>query len=389
MKPVTKITQSEQALRAYCEKTDFSGWDPWDALGSPLFRIFPFSTRYPRWTGNHLIKISPLNVRRMMGIRRDCFAKGLALFISGYVLRNKRKPDPKFNETISLLKKRLFDKIIPGYAGPCWGTNLPYQTRAFYVPAQTPSLVHTAFAVEAILDLNEMEPSPELIETVQGACQFALNDLTIREFHGGLCFSYTPNDLSRVINVTALAARMLARVGRKVNDESLLEKARGAAAYVISTQEEDGSWPYGEDPVHNWIDNYHTGFVLESLEDYYRYSDDPVVIPAIEKGLQYYRNQLFEQDGAPKFSPGSLYPIDGHCLAQGILTFSHLHDRTSDGLEFAQKIAHWGIENFQDRSGYYYFQKRRYWLNKIPHIRWVQAWMFLGLNRLLNHLEDK
>ncbi|MFH1862327.1 MAG: hypothetical protein ABH878_05890, partial [bacterium] len=52
-------------------------------------------------------------------------------------------------------------------------------------------------------------------------------------------------------------------------------------------------------------------------------------------------------------------------------------------LSFAHTIACWGIRNFQHDSGYFYFQKRRYWWNRIPYIRWVQAWMFLALNRLI------
>ena len=151
MKPISAISASEESLRAYCEAVDFLGWDPWDALGSPLFRVFPLNKRLPRWAGNHLIKIAPFNVRSWLGIKKDCFAKGLALFLSGYVQRQRHSPDPRNRETIAKLHHRLMEKTIPGFAGSCWGTNLAYQTRAFYVPAQTPSLVHTAFAAEAIL----------------------------------------------------------------------------------------------------------------------------------------------------------------------------------------------------------------------------------------------
>lgn len=384
MKPVSAILAAEESLRAYCEAVDFIGWDPWDALGSPLFRVFPFNLRLPRWAGNHFIKIAPINVRPWLGIKRDCFAKGLALFLAGYVLREKYSPDPRNRQFIAKLRQRLMDKTIPGFAGPCWGTNLAYQTRAFYVPAQTPSLVHTAFAVEAILDLYDLEASAELAETAVGACRFALSDLNIRQIGEGLCFSYTPGDRSRVINVTALAARMLARTGRVVGDDELISKARQAALYVISQQRPDGSWFYGEDPIHRWIDNYHTGFVLEALEDYMEHAGDRNLSDAVQKGAEFYRKRLFEEDGIPRFSPNSLFPIDGHCLAQGILTFTRLKEHDPEYLSFAQKIAVWGAQYFQHQQGYFYYQKRRLWFNRIPYIRWVQAWMFLALNRLLS-----
>ncbi len=385
MKPVSDIAAAEESLRSYCERVDFQGWDPWDALASPLFRVFPFNLRLPRWAGNHLIKISPVNIRPLLGIRRDCFAKGLALFLSAYVLRAGMQKDQGARRLIPLLYQRLMEKMIPGYSGPCWGTNVAYQTRAFFVPENTPSLVHTAFAVEAILDLNEFQPDDTLVRDARGACAFILNDLHIFDTPDGICFSYTPQDRSRVINVTALAARMLARTGRIGAVPEFIEKARRAARFVVSRQAEDGSWLYGEDPIHHWIDNYHTGFVLEALEDYRRYADDDSVDSAVNRGAEFYRKRLFREDGTPKFSPQSVYPIDGHCIAQGILTFTRLKDRRPDFLPFARRIARWGITRFQDPSGYFYFQRRRRVWNRIPHIRWVQAWMLLALNRLLLH----
>lgn len=389
MKPASTFSQAEASLRAYCETVGFSGWDPWDALASPFFSFFPLNLKYPRWAGNHLIKISPLNIRPLLGIHRDCFAKGLALFLAGYAIRERLYPNPQNRTVMTELKRRLFEKAIPGFSGPCWGTNIAYQTRAFYVPARTPSLVHTAFVVEAVLDLNELQPDDKLVETAAGACRFAFQDLNVQQSDDGICFSYTPQDRSRVINVTALAARMLARTGKTTRNEELTQKAKLAASYVISRQAGEGSWLYGEDPIHRWIDNYHTGFVLEALEDYLSYTGDETVVPTIQKGAEFYRHRLFLDDGMPKFSPGSLYPIDGHCLAQGILTFCRLRDRHPDFLPFAKKIALWGIKNFQDEDGYFYFQRCRWWLNRIPYIRWVQAWTFLALNRLISTLQGE
>jgi hypothetical protein len=389
MMPISQIEASEAALRAYCERHNFLGWDPWDALGSPLFGRFPLNQRLPRWAANHLLKIAPVNVRPLLGIRKDCFAKGLALCMSAYLLRQKCRSDARNLEICKDLRERLEKKKIGGYSGPCWGTNLAYQTRAFFVPPDTPSAVHTAFAVEALLDLNEIAPDPGLVDMALGACHFALRDLTITDAPDGIYFSYTPRDRTKVINVTALVARMLARTGALVKDNVLLKKSRQAAAWVVSCQAADGSWPYGLDPVHHWIDNYHTGFVLEALEDYLSYTGDTRITGTIDKGSEFYRKQLFLEDGTPKFSPGAVYPVDGHCLAQGILTFTRLKHRNEEYLSFAEKIAEWGRCNFQHPDGYFYYQRRRMWLNRIPYIRWVQAWMVLALNRLIYALKSE
>ena len=51
---------------------------------------------------------------------------------------------------------------------------------------------------------------------------------------------------------------MLARVGQT-------ELAKKAMAYTVSHQLPDGSWWYAEAPNLRWVDNFHTGYVLESL----------------------------------------------------------------------------------------------------------------------------
>ena len=49
----------------------------------------------------------------------------------------------------------------------------------------------------------------------------------------------------------------------------------------------------------------------------------------------------------------------------------------------ADKIARWALENMQDKKGYFYYQKTKWYTNRIPYIRWSQAWMFYALAHLL------
>jgi hypothetical protein len=52
-------------------------------------------------------------------------------------------------------------------------------------------------------------------------------------------------------------------------------------------------------------------------------------------------------------------------------------------LPFARKIALWTIENMQDEEGYFYYRCGKFYKNKIPYIRWGQAWMMNALSYLL------
>ena len=46
----------------------------------------------------------------------------------------------------------------------------------------------------------------------------------------------------------------------------------------------------------------------------------------------------------------------------------------------------WSIKNMQSKKGYFYYQKNKFYKNKISYIRWTQSWMFYSLTIYLNHM---
>ena len=59
---------------------------------------------------------------------------------------------------------------------------------------------------------------------------------------------------------------------------------------------------------------------------------------------------------------------------QAMVTFSVFGDQ-----EIARRIAEWSIEYMRSPKGYFYYQRHRLFTNRIPYIRWSNAWMFRGL----------
>ncbi len=51
-------------------------------------------------------------------------------------------------------------------------------------------------------------------------------------------------------------------------------------------------------------------------------------------------------------------------------------------LEQAEKIALWALGNLRDGRGFFYYQRRRFYTVRTPHMRWSQAWMLYALSRL-------
>jgi hypothetical protein len=72
--------------------------------------------------------------------------------------------------------------------------------------------------------------------------------------------------------------------------------------------------------------------------------------------------------------------VDIHSAAQALVFFSRCG---RNYMNLAEKIANWMIENFQDKKGYFYFQKRRMLMNKVPYMRWSRAWAFHALTEYL------
>jgi len=102
----------------------------------------------------------------------------------------------------------------------------------------------------------------------------------------------------------------------------------------------------------------------------------------------YFKNQFFE-NGRAKWRLPKLYPADIHNQSQGIISLVEMNSYSDQYLPFADKIAKWTIDNMQHKNGYFYYQKFKNFSNKIPYIRWSQAWMLLALSTLLDKNKEK
>ena len=65
------------------------------------------------------------------------------------------------------------------------------------------------------------------------------------------------------------------------------------------------------------------------------------------------------------------------------MTLVELRGRFPGTLELAEQIANWAMENMRSSEGYFYYQRHRFHTNRIPYMRWSQAWMTYALARLI------
>ena len=377
------IENALSSLLRYVEREKFQGYDPFDALNSPVLSQLAGSSKWLRISFIQLLRRMPLNLRPLLGIPKGYNPKGMGLFLSTYVNLYRVYNERRYLDQSSFLADWLIDNCCDRYSGYCWGYNFDWQNRDTFRPKYTPTIVTTTFIANALLDAYEILRNDEYLKIARSSCDFILNDLN-RSYEGNtFCCSYSPLDKSQVYNATMLGSKLLARVYSFTNETELLDKAERTIEFAINCQNEDGSWVYGALPYQQWIDSFHTGYNLECLYDFMKFSGINIYLKHFEKGLQFYWSNFFLDDFTPKYYHNKDYPIDIHCSAQAIICFTKFGD-----IEFAGKIAVWTIKNMQDSSGYFYYRKNRLLKNRIPYMRWSQAWMMYALSILIGDMRD-
>ena len=152
----------------------------------------------------------------------------------------------------------------------------------------------------------------------------------------------------------------------------------------MAKQHNNGSWDYGELSTQRWIDNFHTGYNLCALKTIGQYAETSEFEAHMRKGFKFYRKHFFSEDSAPGYFHDSKYPIDIHSIAQSIITLVELKDLDRNNISLAISVLGWAIDNMQSKEGYFYYQKKRFSKNRIPYMRWSQAWMLLAMSTLLD-----
>src|SRR5207253_2724963 len=219
---------------------------------------------------------------------------------------------------------------LKGFSGAAWGYNFDWQSRWFFAPRGTPTIVPTAFAARALCEASEVLSRDEYLPFARTICDFILNDLNRSEVtKDEVCFSYSPLDRTRVFNASLLAAETLGTIGKLTGEEGLCEWATRATLYAVRRQRADGSWAYGADDHQSWTDNFHTAFVLSSLSRIIAAVAEPLAVAsgldnALRRGYDLWHERFFLANGWPKYFSDYLYPADIHSAASAILTLVDL-----------------------------------------------------------------
>lgn len=381
-------------LTDYLEAHNYKGLEPYDVSGLKYLN-FMRRSRVSHVLLTQLMRLCPSEaVWLWLGAKEREISKAMILFARGYLRLYEAFRDRKYLEKASWFLSWLEQNCSPEYDSFCVGGNFDLQMKSYHAGKHSPSPMLTAYAVDTFLDAFELTSESGLLDTAARGVDFLLDDLPIGYVdERNIYFSYVPNGLIFVPNVPAIVAGTLAHYYKFTVDERALSHAVKALRYVVKAQLPDGSWLYA--PGSNYVDSFHTGFVLESLYKFQKYTGRNDFEAAFRKGLEFYENTFFSKEGVPrhkiilgvpKNADSLLTKIDIRDCAQGIILFSQLSGLSSSYLDSARQLASWTIKDFRDSKGHFYYQKTLFHSIKVPFIR-SQAWMLCALSELISSIE--
>jgi rhamnogalacturonyl hydrolase YesR len=375
-----EVGRSLDRVARWVEQQGYRGWEPFDGLSSWLRPL----------TGGHelaerilqqLIRQCPWNLRPLLGVGRKESTKGRGYMAWGYLLLYQATRRPEYLEKASRCLEWLDRHRVARFRHHSWSNHYDFVGRGGLYTPDDPIIVWTSLIGHAYVEAFEQTGQDRFLGVAESACRWVL-ELPRERTPQGDCLSYFADRQASVHNANMLGASLLARVARYTGSEACRRVARSAMEYSCSRQQSDGSWWYGEEPKYRWIDNFHTGYDLDSLRYYIDATGDEEFRPHLERGLAFFKSHFIEDDGRPKYYHARTYPVDIQCAAQAIDTLALFADVDPECLDLSARVAAWTIQNMQDPMGYFYYRQYPWLKAKTPMLHWGQATTFKALAHL-------
>jgi len=390
------ILKSIKKLDRWIEENGWAGFDPYDVKSLPwvlklselgnqnkLYEIF-------RELTFEIFYTFPEMSRKLFQVNPRINAKAMALFARAYLELFQLTEQQEYLKKSSYCLNWLLDNKSETTAGIGWGYPFDWQSDKL-IPGCTANGIVTTAGGDAFWNWYRHNNNREYLAICEQICNFLSNLPIARISNTQLCFSYTPLFQNYVHNLNLFVAEFLIKIGLEVNNLDWIELGTKATNYSLANQLPSGAFDYNGPPEKpkNYIDNYHTGFVLRMLHSIWQLTKKEEIYHSLKKCYDHYIKNLFEKETIPKLLPERKYRIDIHSCAESINCLSELSDTFQSGLSISHNVANWTINNLQDEKGYFYYGilksrfTQRTFTSKISYMRWGQAWMLKALSSLL------
>lgn len=278
----------------------------------------------------------------------------------------------------------------PGYEYFCWGYPFDWVTAANgTITAGTPLITTTPYVFEAFSQAYRIDKNEKWLAIMRSIADHAIHD--IKDFatspSASTC-SYTPFDQGGVINASAYRAFLLTSASDQLSDERYWKVAERNIDFVLHSQQSNGSWYYSMDGKRDFVDHFHTCFVLKALAKIEQLTGHQGVRDGIAKGVSYYINNLFDETGLPKpFSKAprlTVYKRELYDYAECINLCVLLKNRFPELDGVLETVVDDLLTFWQKADGSFRARKLFLGWDNVPMHRWAQSQMFRSLSFLLS-----
>ena len=271
-----------------------------------------------------------------------------------------------------------------GFKEYCWGYPFDWVTRNGTIKEQTPLITSTPYVYEAFLQVFQLEPKDEWETILNSIIRHVCSD--IKDFpssrNASTC-SYSPFDKGGVINASAYRSAMLTSAAKVFERDDCWNIAERNLNFVLENQNPNGSWPYAVDGVRDFVDHFHTCFVMKALAKIHTLTGHAATLAALTKGVDFYLNNLFSEDGLPRpFAKAprmTVYKCELYDCAESINLCLLLRDRFPQLNSRLETVVSGILSNWIKPDGSFRSRKLIFGWDNVPMHRWAQSQMFRSL----------
>ena len=278
-----------------------------------------------------------------------------------------------------------------GYKDYCWGYPFDWETRTGTIKKGTPLITTIPYAYEAFSQVYAIDKDLKWLRIMQSISEHAFRsyrDVEMAADTASCAYTPSPVDPCCVINASAYRAFLLTKAGIELSQARYLEVGRRNLNFVLASQNADGSWYYSTDGERDFVDHFHTCFVLKALAKIEQLTGCPRCTIAIEQGVGYYVRNLFDQNGLPvPFSKAprlTVYRRELYDYAECINLAVLLNGRFPDLDRILSAVVTELLVRWQKADGSFRARQLLVGWDNVPMHRWAQSQVFRSLCFLLS-----
>ena len=316
------------------------------------------------------------------------YAMGFALLAGIYKANNYYQRAIHFLEVLQEIR-------CPGYEDYCWGYPFDWETRTGTMKADTPLITTLPYVYEAFAEVYAIDEDPKWLRILQSIAKHAFTsyrDLELAANTASCAYTPAQDDPCGVINASAYRAFLLTRAGIELSQPPYIEAAKRNLNFVLASQNTDGSWYYSTDGKRDFVDHFHTCFVLKALGKIEKLTGCPRCANAIERGVAYYVRNLFDPTGLPMpFSRAPRLTVYRHELydyAEFINLAALLKGRFPELDRLLSLVVTDLFGRWQKPDGSFRARQLLIGWDNVPMHRWAQSQVFRSLCFLLSRNLD-